>query len=103
MQRFESPGPVDARIESCSVEDGYLVARGQLTNASNRERDYTVLVELVLGDHRRVTVDDVAAGETTEFVARSERASYDDGDEGTCEIIDVNGPVPFDLDPDLFD
>jgi hypothetical protein len=103
VQRFESPGPVDARIESCAVEDGYLVARGQLTNASTRERDYTVLVELVLGDRRRVAVDDLGAGATTDFVARSERASYDDGDRGTCDIVDVNGPVPFGLDPDIFD
>ncbi len=103
VQRFESPGLVDARVDSCTVEDGYLVARGELTNRSSRTRDYTVLVELDLGDRRRVEVDDVAAGESSDFVARSERASYDESDRGTCDIVDVNGPVPFGLDPDLFD
>jgi hypothetical protein len=103
LQRFESPGAYDAQIESCTVEDGYLVARGELTNESTRTRDYTVLVELAIGVDRRVEVDDVAAGETASFVARSERAVFDDGDEGSCEIGDVNGPIPFGLDPDLFD
>jgi len=103
VQRFESPGANDGgRIESCAVEDGFLVARGELTNESTRTRDYTVLIELDLGDRRRIGVDDVPAGESKAFVARSERATYDEGDRGTCEIIDVNGPVPFDLDPDLF-
>ena len=62
-----------------------------------------MLVELALGDRRRVEVDDVPAGESSSFVARSERARYEDGDRGTCDIVDVNGPVPFGLDPDLFD
>jgi Protein of unknown function (DUF2510) len=103
VQRFESPGANDSRVQSCTVEDGYLVARGELTNLSGRTRDYTVLVELDLGDRRRVAVDDVPAGESATFVARSERATYDDGDRGSCEIVDVNGPVPFGLDPDLLD
>jgi hypothetical protein len=104
VQRFESPGANDGgHIESCTVEDGYLVARGELTNESTRTRDFTVLIELDLGDRRRVEVDDVPAGETASFVARSERASYDEGDRGSCDIIDVNGPVPFGLDPDLLD
>ena len=103
LQRFESPGANDARVDSCTVEDGYLVARGQLTNLSTQTRDYTVLVELDLGDRRRVAVDDVPAGESTTFVARSERATYDEGDSGSCAVVDVNGPVPFGLDPDLLD
>jgi hypothetical protein len=62
-----------------------------------------VLVELDLGDRRRVAVDDVAAGATEDFVARSERAGHAEGDSGSCRIVDVNGPVPFGLDPDLLD
>jgi hypothetical protein len=103
VQRFESPGANDTRLDSCTVEDGYVVARGQLTNRSERERDYTVLVQLDLGDRRRVEVDDVGAGETKDFVARGERAGHADGATGSCRIIDVNGPVPFGLDPDLLD
>jgi hypothetical protein len=103
VQRFESPGPYDAKLESCTVEDGYLVARGELTNTSSKTRDYTVLVHLDVGVQRRVEVDDVAAGATAPFVARSERAVFDERDAGSCEISDVNGPVPFGLDPDLFD
>jgi hypothetical protein len=103
VQRFESPGPNDTRLASCTVEDGYLVARGELTNTSDEERDFTVLVELDLGDRRRVAIDDVAAGDTKDFVARSERAHHAEGDTGSCRIVDVNGPVPFGLDPDLLD
>ena len=69
------PGPNDGgRIESCTVEDGYLVARGAARRTdSTGDADYTVLVELDVGDRRRVEVDDVPAGETVTFVARSER------------------------------
>ena len=102
VQRFESPGALDRTIESCRVENGYLVARGTVSNLSSSQRDYTVLVRLDLDDHR-VEVDDVAPGESGAFVVRSERASYDEGDTGTCDIVEVNGPVPFGLDPELFD
>jgi hypothetical protein len=102
VQRFDSPGAHDASLESCTVEDGYVVAKGQITNNSSTERDYTILVRLQLGERHRVEVDDVAPGATESFTARSDERDHSSGD-ADCTIVEVNGPIPFDLDPDLFD
>jgi hypothetical protein len=103
VQRFESPGAHDARIESCTVDGGFLVAKGTITNNSSKERDYTVLVQLDVDDSYRVEVDDVAPGDSKPFTARSDRAVYTERDSGSCVISEVNGPIPFGLDPQLFD
>jgi Protein of unknown function (DUF2510) len=103
VQKFESPGAHDASIESCTLEDGHLVARGTIVNNSSSSRDYTVLVRLDPNDQRRVEIDDVAPGASGAFTARSDRGAYDEGDTGSCDIVEVNGPVPFGLDPQLFD
>jgi hypothetical protein len=102
VQRFDSPGAHDARLESCAVEDGYLVATGEITNNSSKERDYTILVRLQFGERHRIEVDDVAPGATASFTARSDDRDQTAGD-ANCEIEEVNGPIPFGLDPDLFD
>jgi hypothetical protein len=69
VQRFDDPGPVTATLTSCSEDDGFLVAEGELENLSGTTRDYSVLVQLGRGKRDRVEMD---------------------------------GPVPFGLDPDLF-
>jgi hypothetical protein len=102
VQRFDSPGAHDARLESCTTEDGYLVAAGRITNNSSTTRDYTILVRLAPGEHHRIEVDDVASGRTASFSARSDERGHVSG-EADCGIEDVNGPIPFGLDPDLFD
>jgi hypothetical protein len=102
VQRFDSPGAHDARLDSCAVEDGYLVATGEITNNSSKERDYTILVRLELGERHRVEVDAVAPGATASFTARSDERDDVSGSPN-CAIEEVNGPIPFGLDPDLFD
>jgi Protein of unknown function (DUF2510) len=102
VQRFDSPGAHDARLVSCAAEDGYLVAKGEITNNSSRERDYTILVRLESGERHRIEVDNVAPQATAPFTARSDASESVTG-EGNCAIVEVNGPIPFDLDPDLFD
>lgn len=100
VQRFESPGPHDAGLGSCNVEDGYVVATGRITNNSDKERGYTVRVRLQLGERHRVAVDHLAPGATAPFTVRGDEVARGDG---SCAIEEVNGPVPFSLDPDLFD
>ena len=102
VQRFDSPGAHDASLESCTVEDGSLVAKGQITNNSSKERDYTILVRLQPGERHRIEVDDVAPGATESFTARSDDRDLAAAD-ADCAIEEVNGPIPFGLDPDLFD
>lgn len=99
IQRFDDPGPVAATLTDCVEEGGELVATGEVENLSSTTRDYSVLVRLGPGVRDRVEVDDVAPGATATFTAR-ERAA---GGGADCRIIAVDGPVPFGLDPDLFD
>jgi hypothetical protein len=102
VQRFDSPGAHDARVVSCTTDNGYLVAKGEITNNSSKERDYTVLVRLDPGERHRIEVDNVAPGATASFTARSDDRDHQ-GDGTDCAIEEVNGPIPFDLDPNLFD
>jgi len=103
VARFDSPGANDARLESCSVDDGYLVAEGTIENQSSTSRDYTVLVRLTAGERHHVAVDDVAAGDTASFSVRSDSPRFDESDTDTCDLIRVFGPIPFGLDPEIFD
>jgi hypothetical protein len=103
VQRFDDPGPNDARLTSCAVDGGFLVASGTIENTSSRDQDYTVLVRLAPGERRHVAVDDVAPGATADFSARSDLATFDESDTGGCELIRVYGPIPFGLDPEIFD
>jgi hypothetical protein len=99
VQRFEDPGPVNAEVTSCDEVDGEIVANGTVENLSDSERDYTVLVHLGPGVSERVSVDDVAPGATAEFTARDRQR----GGGPDCRIESVDGPVPFGLDPTLFE
>jgi Protein of unknown function (DUF2510) len=103
VERFESPGAHSQQVE-CTVDDtGFVVARGGITNDSGRSRDYSVLVRLTADERHRVVVDDVAPGATGSFTVRSDEARHSDVDAAACGIVEVNGPVPFGLEPDLFD
>ncbi len=103
VERFEDPGPYDAQLSSCTVEDGMIVARGEIENQSSRQRDYTVLVELVPGQRDRVAVDDVPAGGSGPFTVRGDSGRFGAPDTSRCRIVSVDGPVPFGLDPSLFE
>ena len=99
VQRFDDPGPLAFELRSCVEEDGDFVATGEVENRSGSTRDYTVLVRLGPGVRDRVEVDNVPPGRAAEFVAR-ERAS---GGGPDCRVESVDGPIPFGLDPDLFE
>jgi hypothetical protein len=99
IDRFDDPGPHDAMLTSCARDGRAVVAEGRITNRSASGRDYSVHVRLGPGRRDWVTVEDVAAGGTGEFTARSVGSFTD----GACEIVEVRGPVPFGLDPSVFD
>lgn len=101
VERFDDPGPHDARLLDCSVSDGgELVARGVVENLGQDRQTYSVLVHLAPDAQERVLVEDVPAGATAEFEARE--TSRFDGDPA-CRIVAVDGPPPFGLDPDFFE
>jgi hypothetical protein len=103
VDRYESPGAHTQQLE-CGVDDGgFIVARGSVTNESTRTRGYSVLVRLDVDERHRVEVDDVAPGESGSFTVRSDQSGHGTGDADACAIVEVNGPVPFGLEPDLFD
>ncbi len=99
LDRFDNPGPVDARIEECA--DAGLRARAEIVveNLSSEERSYTVEVDLGGDTTEWVEVDDVPAGEERSALVIGSTFTS----EPTCRIVSVNGPVPFGLDPDTFD
>ena len=71
----------------------------QARNRSGSARDYSVHVRLGTGSSDWVNVEDVPAGGTATFTAR-EFGSFRDG---ACAVIEVRGPMPFGLDPSLFE
>ena len=99
IDRFDDPGPNDAAITSCTEDGTDVVATGEVTNRSDRTRGYTIEVRLGAGNRDWVRVDDVEPGETATFTAR-ELGTFRDG---ACDIVRVRGPVPFDLDPSIFE
>ena len=105
VERFQEPGPNDARLIDCAVGEGpaEVVARGEVENLGRDERTYSVLVRL--GDEGLdwVLVEDVPAGATVEFEARDRDPRTEVGDEPACAIEKVYGRPPFGLDPELFD
>lgn len=99
IDRFEDPGPHDATVTSCREDGRSVVAEGRITNRSDSTRDYSVHVRLGPGIREWVRVGDVPAGGTGEFSAREVGSLSAD----ECEILRVRGPVPFDLDPSVFE
>ncbi len=70
IDEFYEPGPVEARLTTCTVGGSDVTFTGVVRNQSDEERTYSVLVEVDVGlveRQRRVTVDDVPAGASEEF------------------------------------
>jgi hypothetical protein len=88
---FVEPGPVLAAATDCIADGRDITVRGQLTNSSDRLRDYTVFVT-VANRTEVVAVDAVAPDETVDWeVALRARAPVAD-----CEAsVVVQGPFPF--------
>ena len=99
FERFDDPGPTSTQITSCTADGTDVVATGELTNRSDSTRDYTVEVRLATGSTEWVKVQDVPAGGSESFEARE----FGTFREGACEVLRVRGPVPFDLDPSVFE
>lgn len=99
IARFEEPGAHEAAITSCVEEGTEVVASGRITNLSDSERSYSVLVRLAAGEREWATVDDVPARGTATFRVRDRVRSSD----GECRIVEVRGPTPLGLDPVVFE
>jgi len=99
IERFDDPGPNDVTITSCTQDGSDIVATGEVTNRSDRTRGYTIEVRLGAGNNDWVGVDDVEPDETATFTARE----FGTLRNSTCEVVRVRGPVPFDLDPSIFE
>jgi hypothetical protein len=98
---FENPAPHEISIDECTVDDSVARASGRIDNLGDHTADFTVLIEFRRPgtDNRianeRVIVDDVAAGSTATFEARRPTRLTD----VDCLVADVNGPLPFGVDP----
>ncbi len=100
LDDFLEPGPYDARIDNCNVNDRLATVEGSITNLDDEQRSYTITVEYRL-DGRRLALDivkvsDVAPDATATFVA-SEFVDADDADSTDliCSIETVTGPALF--------
>lgn len=104
IDEYNDPGPVDAELAPCVVDDSGLVTiEGTLRNLGNNEQTYSVLIEvngLRTDRLERVTVPGVEPGESVSFTTTSR---VDRGDEPSCRIASVDGPLPFGLDPKMTD
>lgn len=88
---YEDPGPHEAQLTSCGEVDGSTLAVGEITNLDDRERSYTIVVELDEETTVDAVVNDVPAGERRVFQVE-ENLRFVELD---CSIIEVNGPRPF--------
>jgi hypothetical protein len=93
------PGPHTVEITSCKSESGRAVLTGAITNLSDRDRGYLLLVRFsragtgsVIADEM-MQIDEVAARGSEVFVSSIGTAISD----VECDILDVLGGVPFDL------
>jgi hypothetical protein len=93
---FSEPGRHDAVLTECGEIDDVTRATGTITNLESDERSYVITVEFEPDRSRAVEVDDVAPGDTRDFVVE-EDLRFDDLE---CSIIDVTGPYPFGLSLD---
>lgn len=101
VRRYTEIGPYAVEVTSCTVVDEFAVAEGRITNRSDGQRDYRVVVSL-LDRFRSVAtigalVYEVDPGATGSFTVRSFVGDLDAGDLA-CEVDDVTGPLPFGVD-----
>ena len=92
-------------ITSCAVEGTDVVAaRRRSTNQSDATRDYTRPRRGSAPGRRATlasTVDDVAAGETARVHRPRDSARRQRAATAAATIVEVDGPLPFGLDPSL--
>jgi hypothetical protein len=100
VDRYENPADNEAVITSCDIDGSITTVRGELTNLSDEEADFGVVVAISRPGtdnvHRRArtAVDDVAPGATTEFEL-FRRVALSDVE---CDLVEVTGPLPFGLE-----
>jgi hypothetical protein len=96
---FVEPGPRFVDGVECTVDGREAAVTGQLTNLDDRTRDYVVFV--TVDDRTRYAeIDDVAAGETVEWIVRVE-GSLDAGSDCDPDVV-VNGPFPWGIETDPY-
>ena len=94
---YLDPAPNETTIVSCTLEGARATLRGELRNLGGDTADFSVLVAFVRPgtdnpEHReRVSVDDVAPGDTAVFEAQAQVRLEEIG----CLVLEVNGPLPF--------
>ena len=93
---FAEPGPHATTVVSCDVDGRTADVAGTITNDDDRPHDYTLFVE-VDGRTEIVVVEDVAAGETTDWSTIVVGPTiFDECDPGVI----VQGPFPFGVEVD---
>lgn len=105
LDDYLEPGPYEARIDSCDLDQRLVTLDGSITNLDDEQRSYNITVEYTI-DGRRIELDvakvrevDPGATEsfgTTAFVDVDELTT-DDGQtaEVECSIETVTGPTLF--------
>lgn len=94
---YLNPQPNDSAVTECELQGSRATMAGVLTNTGDRTADFSVLIGFVRpgtdNAHRseRVSIDDVEPGADAAFSAQSQV----DLEAIDCEILDVNGPLPF--------
>ncbi len=91
---FEDPGPHEAELTACDEADGITQASGTITNLDDRERSYTISIEINGDSSIDAVVDDVGPGEQRIFRAEEDLRFT----ELECSIAEVNGPRPFGIE-----
>ena len=95
---FIDPGPHRLVVDQpCTVTDGEATLRGTIRNLDIERHDYHIYVEITSAtdsERTRVAVLDVAPGAIESWTASAPIA----GTAVTCEVTDVFGPMPFDVE-----
>lgn len=102
INEYNDPGPVDAELAPCVADaSGLVTIEGTLRNLGADEQTYSVLIEVTgqrAVQRERVEVNGVAPGASVPF---TDTARVGRGDEPSCRIVSINGPLPFGLDPEI--
>lgn len=100
LRDFVEPGPHELVVDQpCELIDGRATAEGTIRNLDDHERDYRIFVDFTGADGSEastVAVRDVGPGDTATWASTVQF----DGTSVDCKVIDVFGPVPFDIDQD---
>jgi hypothetical protein len=102
IDRYENPEAHSASVTSCRLDGTTATLAGEISNLAGRQADFSVEVAFVRAGTNntqhstRVSVNDVAPGETVTFEVDRKVAL----DEIDCIIRGVDGPLPFGLEID---